>query len=68
MRVRIGTLLPDLRQPTKIDLPSGDALTLEPIVRRGRADEGRRRVGHAALGLPVAGDQAEGSAHHDEQE
>ena len=36
MRVRLGTLLPDVREPTRIDLPSGDGLTLEPIVRRGR--------------------------------
>jgi len=41
MRVRIGTLLPDVREPTKIELPSGDSLTLEPIVREGR----RVRVG-----------------------
>jgi glutamate--cysteine ligase len=36
MRVRVGSLLPDVKAPTKIDLPSGDALTLEPVVRRGR--------------------------------
>ncbi len=36
MRVRIGTLLPDVTAPTRVLLPSGDALTLEPIVRHGR--------------------------------
>jgi glutamate--cysteine ligase len=37
MRVRIGSLLPDVvHAPMNIDLPSGDSLTLEPIVRRGR--------------------------------
>ena len=36
MRVRIGTLLPDVREPLRIDLPSGDTLTLEPIARNGR--------------------------------
>ena len=30
MRVRIGSLLPGLDAPMKIDLPSGDSLTLEP--------------------------------------
>ena len=36
MRVRVGSLLPDLGAPMKVDLPSGDSLTLEPVVRRGR--------------------------------
>jgi glutamate--cysteine ligase len=36
MRVRIGTLLPEVREPLRIDLPTGGALTLEPLVRRGR--------------------------------
>jgi glutamate--cysteine ligase len=36
MRVRIGTLLPEVRKPTPLELASGDTLTLEPIVRRGR--------------------------------
>jgi glutamate--cysteine ligase len=35
MRVRVGSLLPEIAQPTKIDLPNGDALTLEPLVRNG---------------------------------
>ena len=36
MRVRIGTLLPDVREPLRIDPPSGNKLTLEPIARSGR--------------------------------
>jgi glutamate--cysteine ligase len=36
MRVRIGTLLPDIREPSRIDLPDTGGLTLEPLVRRGR--------------------------------
>ena len=35
MRVRIGSLLPEITEPTWIDLPSGGTLLLEPIVRRG---------------------------------
>ncbi len=33
--VRIGSLLPDLFEPRTFELPSGRALTLEPLVRRG---------------------------------
>ncbi len=32
--VRVGSLLPDITQPTTIDLPDGGSLTLEPIVRK----------------------------------
>ena len=35
MSVRIGSLLPDIKKPTEITLPSGDRLTLEPIHRQG---------------------------------
>jgi glutamate--cysteine ligase len=35
MRVRIGTLIPEIAAPTQLDLPSGAKLTLEPLVRRG---------------------------------
>jgi len=35
VRVRIGTLLPEITAPTTLDLPGGGRLTLEPIVRRG---------------------------------
>jgi len=33
--VRIGSLLPDLREPKKVDLPSGRSLLLEPLSRDG---------------------------------
>jgi glutamate--cysteine ligase len=36
MRVRVGSLIPDLKEATAFDLPGGGKLTLEPIVRNGR--------------------------------
>lgn len=33
--VHIGSLLPDLDEPMQIELPSGNTLTLKPIVREG---------------------------------
>ncbi|HEU0220274.1 MAG TPA: glutamate--cysteine ligase [Gallionella sp.] len=36
MRVRVGSLLPEITAPTPIQLPDGGTLTLEPLVRRGR--------------------------------
>jgi glutamate--cysteine ligase len=35
VRVRVGSLIPDLKEVTPIALPSGRVLTLEPIVRVG---------------------------------
>ena len=35
LRVRVGSLLPDLTSPRPIELPSGRSLLLEPIERRG---------------------------------
>ena len=35
LRVRVGSLLPDLHAPRTMTLPSGRALTLEPITRAG---------------------------------
>jgi glutamate--cysteine ligase len=35
MEVRIGSLLPEITAPTSLDLPNGEKLTLEPIVREG---------------------------------
>jgi glutamate--cysteine ligase len=35
MRVRIGSLLPEITSPTDIQLPIGSVLKLEPLVRRG---------------------------------
>lgn len=35
MRVRIGSLLPEITAATQIKLPNGGALTLEPLVRKG---------------------------------
>ncbi len=35
LEVRIGTLLPDIAAPTRIELPYGQSLLLEPLVRQG---------------------------------
>jgi glutamate--cysteine ligase len=35
MKVRIGTLIPEVTAPTEIALPDGGALLLEPLVRKG---------------------------------
>ena len=35
MRVRVGSLLPEITKPTVFQLPNGSTLTLEPLVRRG---------------------------------
>jgi len=35
MRVRLGTLNPEIREATPVDLPDGSKLMLEPIVRLG---------------------------------
>ncbi len=33
--VRVGSLLPEITQPTILDLPNGGKLTLEPLIRKG---------------------------------
>ncbi|MES2407021.1 MAG: glutamate--cysteine ligase [Pseudomonadota bacterium] len=35
MEVRLGSLIPDLVEPLKVDLPDGGSLLLEPVVRNG---------------------------------
>ncbi len=35
LNVRYGTLNPEIRTPTKIELPDGQSMTVEPLVRRG---------------------------------
>lgn len=35
LNVRLGSLLPDITQPTPIELPNGQSLLLEPLVRKG---------------------------------
>ena len=35
MLVRVGSLLPEIKEPTRIVLPNGGELTLEPLVRSG---------------------------------
>jgi glutamate--cysteine ligase len=34
--VRIGTLIPEITQPTTLELPDGGRITLEPIIRNGQ--------------------------------
>src|SRR5438105_10029044 len=36
MRVGIGTLLPDVREPLGVEVAAHESLTFEPLVRRGR--------------------------------
>ena len=36
LNVRIGSIDPDIRQVTVIDLPDGDSVTLEPVIRSKR--------------------------------
>ncbi|KAF0814713.1 hypothetical protein IGB42_00768 [Andreprevotia sp. IGB-42] len=36
LKVRIGTLNPDITEPTEFELPNGAKLKLEPVVRNGR--------------------------------
>ncbi len=36
MRVRVGSLLPEITKATPIHLPDGGTLTLEPLARRGK--------------------------------
>ncbi len=35
MNVRVGSLLPEITQPTKLELADGNTLTLEPLIRKG---------------------------------
>ncbi|TNC94775.1 MAG: glutamate--cysteine ligase [Gallionellaceae bacterium] len=35
LKVRIGSLLPEITEPTTLDLANGSSLTLEPLERRG---------------------------------
>lgn len=34
VNVRVGTLIPEINQPTTLDLPNGGTLTLEPLIRK----------------------------------
>jgi len=36
LNVRIGSINPEIKKPTVFDLPSGDSVTLEPVVRSKR--------------------------------
>jgi glutamate--cysteine ligase len=47
LNVRIGSLLPEITAPTRLDLPDGQSLTLEPLKRFGTlgADGLGRRLG-----------------------
>lgn len=36
LNVRLGSLSDDITEPTRIDLPNGESLTLEPLERNGR--------------------------------
>jgi glutamate--cysteine ligase len=36
LNVRLGSLNPDIKEPTDFDLPNGDRVTLEPLIRDNR--------------------------------
>lgn len=36
LNVRIGSISPEIKEPTTIDLPTGETITLEPVVRSKR--------------------------------
>ena len=36
LNVRIGSINPEIKEPTAIELPSGDVVTLEPVIRSKR--------------------------------
>jgi glutamate--cysteine ligase len=36
LNVRIGSISPEIKEPTDIDLPTGETITLEPVVRSKR--------------------------------
>jgi glutamate--cysteine ligase len=35
LAVRLGSLNPEVREPTRVDLPDGQSMVVEPLVRRG---------------------------------
>jgi glutamate--cysteine ligase len=36
LNVRFGSLSPDIKEPTKLNLPTGESITLEPLIRTDR--------------------------------
>ncbi|MBI5275026.1 MAG: glutamate--cysteine ligase [Burkholderiales bacterium] len=36
LNVRVGSINPDIKQPTRVDLPNGESVVLEPVVRSKR--------------------------------
>ena len=36
LNVRVGSISPDIKEPTVVDLPGGEQLTLEPVIRSKR--------------------------------
>jgi glutamate--cysteine ligase len=36
LNVRVGSIDPDIKKPTRIDVPNGESVTLEPVVRTKR--------------------------------
>jgi glutamate--cysteine ligase len=41
LNVRIGSINPEIKSPTVVDLPNGDQITLEPVVRKKGGGRGR---------------------------
>ena len=41
LNVRVGSINPDIKEPTRIDLPNGESVLLEPVIRSQAGGRGR---------------------------
>jgi glutamate--cysteine ligase len=41
LNVRLGSINPEIKEPTTFDLPNGERITLEPVIRRQGGGKGR---------------------------
>ncbi len=41
LNVRVGSINPDIKKPTRVDLPNGDSVVLEPVIRKKGGGKGR---------------------------
>jgi len=55
LNVRFGSLSPEIKEPTTYDLPTGESITIEPLIRSERkaGSEGFRSLHHLAQQRPV---------------
>ncbi len=67
LNVRLGSLNPEVTAPTTLELPDGETLTIEPLVRHKRR-LGRRHLGHANPGATPPGPEGLRPLHHPAQQ